>query len=396
MASYPRGPARISSQRLFPTQGPVAARQLIGREDDLESLFSQVRAGNHQIIAGPRRTGKTSVCDVVAETMRDGGSYLVKLDLFGLDSLASLAEGLAHQAIANRPAIRKVLPRLVEAGRGLARGAAAAVSGTIRAEFGSEVEIGFANGIAERDPARYFEWSLRLLDRIAAADGRQLLLYIDEFQELAAGGHRFGEPDSLTKKMRSILQRSPHVTCLFAGSIEHMMHDLFAVESRAFYQFGGFYELRTISGDAWREGLRDAFSQDHCDVAEAALDRLVEHGESHPRSTMLVAQQAHVVAVEQGRFDLDVPLVDQGLAYAMDQERPTHEGDVVRIRGLGRYALRVVRSVALDESVYVGTLDPKQVGRALGALRDAGFVANASRGTWRVVDPLLRRYIERF
>jgi hypothetical protein len=43
------------------------------------------------------------------------------------------------------------------------------------------------------------------------------------------------------------LHDSPRVTCLFAGSVEHLMRDMFSNERRALYQFGGFHELSPIS-----------------------------------------------------------------------------------------------------------------------------------------------------
>jgi hypothetical protein len=38
---------------------------------------------------------------------------------------------------------------------------------------------------------------------------------LDEFQELAGDQQRFGDPHTLTKQVRAVLQRSPHVTFSF-------------------------------------------------------------------------------------------------------------------------------------------------------------------------------------
>ena len=54
---------RKASGELFPTDSPIPAGQLIGRREDLTELTTRLEAGTHLIVAGARRTGKTSVCE---------------------------------------------------------------------------------------------------------------------------------------------------------------------------------------------------------------------------------------------------------------------------------------------------------------------------------------------
>ncbi len=256
---------------------------MIGRSQDVAQLVNQLKAGNHQILAGPRRTGKTSVCDAVESLLRAEGTYVVKVDLFAHDSLSSLSAALVRETISNRPSVRRVLPKLANAGRAALRGTALTVGAKMKAEFGQEIEIGFSEPIARRDPDRAFEWALRFFGRVAETDDRPILVYIDEFQELATHGQRFGDPDIITKKMGAVLQRSPRATCLFAGSIEHMMRNLFATRTRAFCKFGGFYDLLAIEEDNWRDGLRKRFREDASSVDDTALAEILKYGEGHPR-----------------------------------------------------------------------------------------------------------------
>ena len=98
--------------------------------------------------------------------------------------------------------------------------------------------------------------ALELLERIAARDSRRLVLFLDEFQELAAPRKPYGDPDAVTRQLRGVLQDSPSVTVLFAGSIEHVMRDLFGPSERALSQFGSFYELPPIAQTTGRSGSR--------------------------------------------------------------------------------------------------------------------------------------------
>jgi len=84
-----------------------------------------------------------------------------------------------------------------------------------------------------------------------------------------------------------VLQCSTRVSVLFAGSIEHLMRDLFAPTDRALSQFGGFHEFAPITPEQWTDGLRRRLALDHTTITDDALARLIDLGEGHPRATML-------------------------------------------------------------------------------------------------------------
>ena len=193
--------------------------------------------------------------------------------------------------------------------------------------------------------------------------------------------------------MRSVLQRSRNVSVLFAGSIEHLMRDLFAPSDRALSQFGAFHELGPITTAQWQAGIRARLADDDTAIADDALDRIVSLGEGHPRTTMLLIQQAHAGSVEELRSEIDHALVVQALERAMRQERLRHDQQLELIRTLGRHAERMAIRVAAGAELYAG-LKPQQAARGLKALHDRGLVARSDRpGRWDVIDPLLRRYL---
>ena len=161
-----------------------------------------------------------------------------------------------------------------------------------KAQLGDELEIVFSPGLAARDPERYLDYALGLPGRIADADRKQVVVFFDEFQEIGGAHQPYGDSDRLTKRMRAIFQRTSGVSYLFAGSLEHLMRDLFTPSHRGLHQFGGFHDLRPIDAEAWAEGLSERFEADDCEVEPAALERIVEYGEGQPRSTMLIAQKS--------------------------------------------------------------------------------------------------------
>jgi DNA-binding transcriptional ArsR family regulator len=135
--------------------------------------------------------------------------------------------------------------------------------------------------------------------------------------------------------MRAIFQRTTGVSYLFAGSLEHMMRDLF---------------------------------------------------------TMLIAQKSHLTTVELGTRTVDLTVVEQGLLGAMATDRIAHEQITERIRRSHKLGLVVAERLARGQPVYTG-LSRGAVRRAVEALRDAGIIDSAGRGDWRFSNPLLRRYL---
>jgi uncharacterized protein len=383
---------RQASGDLFPTDSPIPASQLIGRRDDVRDVATRLEAGTHLIVAGPRRTGKTSVCEAALSRARRRGAYTAKVDLFRVSDAAELAEALATAVIANRSAAHRALRRARSAGRAALTAAQSSAVIRMVGELGEGVELALTPGLAARDPDRALDLALELPDRVANADGRRLILFFDEIQEVASARRPYGDPDAVTNRMRAVFQRSTAVSYLFAGSLEHVVRDLFAPTRRAFSGFGSFYALRPISDEEWRRGLAERFAADDCTIAEPALDRIVELGGGHPRATMRIAQQAHLVSIELDVREIDLDLVQVGFERALEGDRPTMEQVVERVRLLHKHGLTVARAVAAGDSpprrIHPGVRD-----RVLKLLRDAGILEHEARGRWRVIDPLLRHYL---
>jgi uncharacterized protein len=383
---------RQASGELFPTDSPLPASEMIGRRDDVREVATRLEAGTHLIVAGPRRTGKTSVCEAALARLRRRGNYTARVDLFRVADAAELAEAVATSVIANRSATHRALRRARGLGRAALSAAQAQLLLRLVGELGEGVELALTPGRAAQDPERALDLALELPERVARADSKRLVLFFDEFQEVASARRPYGDPDAVTNRMRAIFQRSTSVSYLFAGSIEHTMHNLFAPARRAFSGFGSFYSLRAIGEEEWRRGLAERFAGDGCTIGDAALGRLVELGDGHPRATMRIAQQTHLVSIELGTREIDLELVQLGFDRALDGDRPTMEQVVERARLLHKHGLLVAREVAAGRAPP-RRLHPGVRDRVLKLLRDAGILEHQSRGRWRVIDPLLRRYL---
>lgn len=376
---------------LFPTDDPVPASMMIGRRRDVEEIAAALQAGTNVVLAGPRRTGKTSVCEAALARSRRAGLYTATVDLFRRRDAGDLAEGLVEAVIANRGALKRLAARAREAAGAALDAATLTASARAQIELGEAVEFAFRPGLAARDPNRALAAALELPERIASADGKRMAVFLDEFQDIASASRPFGDPDRVTKQMRAIFQRSPNVSFVFAGSIEHLMRDLFGPGDRALSQFGTFRALSPITQREWHAGLSARFEQAEMPIADGALDLLGVLGDRHPRSTMLIAREALTAALATERDGIQEPEVRAGFELALGADRLRHEQALERIR-LTKHAQVVAMRIARDQRPYPG-LAPSAAQRALRALELAGLIDSPGRGDWRIADPLLRHYL---
>jgi hypothetical protein len=387
---------RIPSREMFPSDAPVPLERMIGRRGDVDQLVLQLSGGAHRVVAAPRRTGKTSVCEAAVGLLRAKHLYTVSVSLFKHANAATLAEAIAQETLANRGPLHKLIERVREAGAVAVRGAALTLATKTQADLGDAVEIAIRPGHAARDPERALRMALELPQRIAERDGKRLILFIDELQEIVDSGGSYGDADGLMRFMRETLHGSERVTALFAGSLEHMMRELFTNRQRALYGFGGFLELTPILAGEWRAGLLERFTEDDCTVSAQALDRIIELGGLHPRAIMLIAQQTHLASIEANTRRIDLGLALSGWNSALQAERARHVDTVDAIRHMGRSGatgLNVAVNLAAGLPAYQ-RLESQAASRALRRLQRASIVHREPQtGRWEIEDPLLAAYI---
>jgi hypothetical protein len=379
-------------RELFPTDDPVKPDLLIGRGDDVRDLASRLRDGTHMVMAGPRRTGKSTVGLAALQRVRSPKVYTAQVDLWDHESLASLTQALAQSIIANRGPVAKALRRARESGRELRDLLPVGVTAALRTHLGEDVELAWSTQPPGRASAVSLGATIALAQRIAEHDKKRIVLFLDEFQDIAAPSHRFGDPDMLTKQLRSELQRSPLVSVLFAGSMEHLMRDLFGPTRRALSQFGNFHELTPISPREWQAGIIARYSELDVQAADGTIAEIVALGERHPRATMLIARETLTVTLtrREGR-GIEFGDVRGGYELAMQADRLRHEEIVERLRSTA-HAYPIALRVARGQRPYSGT-PSSGARRALNMMERAGIAERHGRGDWVIPEPLLRSYL---
>lgn len=365
----------------FPLQDPVDSGDVVDRAAFLDELGKRLAAGERLLLAGPRRTGKTSLALEALRHLKASGHYTAYVDLFGVESRGDFAELLVDALFENRSRLR----RTVHAMRGLASGVAGAASGLDLKFQGFDL----AFSLAKKSDDALFEESLDLAQRLAEEDDRRVIVVLDEFQDFDKLGG-----DAVFKKLRAHFQRHAYVSYLFLGSQAGVMRELFGKGRQAFYRFAAPLDVPPVVEAAWITYIEEKFRGCGLEPTNLSLRDIVSRTGGHPSDTMWVCQETWHAAREIGTSKLSVELVEVGYERALQHLRLAF--DEIWDGFTGHKGLQpLVSRIAYGEQAYPKGEHPQTVTRALHELLDTGVATRLGRGTYRLTEPMLAEYVRR-
>ena len=191
----------------------VSGDDFFDREGELELLESRIRDGNHMILTGQRRMGKTSILRELGRRLQQSGWVFLFADVEADRSEEDVVTSLARASHPVAPIAKRVVRFM---GRGL-RDLAQRVDQVSAHEFAVHFRAGLDSG----------NWRRHGEDLIAecAAHDQQVLIVIDEVPIFLArllgqeeGSRRVEE---FLSWVRAVFQKgdSRHVTLILSGSI---------------------------------------------------------------------------------------------------------------------------------------------------------------------------------
>lgn len=218
----------------------VSTQSFTDREKDAEKLYSNLTEGVNTSIISPRRWGKSSLVEKVLHDIKSKKKNViaVHIDLFAASSNEEFLELFAREVIMASStkwqewvkAAKEFFSRLVP-----------------QITLGIDPRTDFRIGFNWTELKKYPDEVLNLPERIAVKQGKQCIICLDEFQNLAS----FSGFSDFEKKMRSVWQRQKNVTYCLYGSKRHMMTEIFNNASKPFYRFGDIMLLQKIPRKNW-------------------------------------------------------------------------------------------------------------------------------------------------
>jgi len=373
----------------FPLGGPVPAADLVGRESYIRRAAARLADGNHILIAGPRRIGKTSVMLEILRRLRRKGMHTAYVDCMGATDLRGLGERLADAVLENVSGAERSFEH--------AKAVAAGMRPTVRVRY-EHVELALELA-REKNANRFFDGALELPRALASKTGKRVVVAFDEFQAAGQLGPRVFD------LMRTRFQAQRAVSYAFLGSEEGILEQLFSGKGRAFYRFALPLDLADAAGhrfgidpDDWLSYIREKLSERKLSIDDDGIDRILDATGGHPQDTMQVCAALYYLMRDAGLRVVSPEAIGVAIEQSLRElERPfaLHWADLGKGKYLQPVAKRVAHGAVLYASDGAGAVPRAEVLRALAALQSRGLVAHLSRGRYEFVEPLFGEYVRR-
>ena len=371
----------------FPVGGPVPGPDLVGRETYIRRIGERLMDGNHVLLAGPRRIGKTSIILEVLRRLRRRGAYTAYVDCLGATDVRGLGERLVDALLENVSGVERSFEQ--------AKAIASGLRPTVKVKY-EHVELAL-DLAREKNAQRFFEGALDLPRALATRSGKRVVVVLDEFQ--AAG--RLGP--KVFDVMRAHFQAQRGVAYGFLGSEEGILEELFSEKGRAFYRFAVPIDLEDAGGhrfgiapDDWLEYIRGKFAAKKMTIDDASIDRLLDATGGHPQDTMQLCAALYYLVRDAGQRAVSADHVAVAYEQALRElERPfaLHWAEL----GTGKYLQVVAKRIASGAVLYAADsgVPRPEVLRALESLRMRGLVTRLGRGRYEFVEPMFGEYVRR-
>jgi AAA+ ATPase superfamily predicted ATPase len=201
------------------------------REAETAAITSALRNGRHVMLYSPRRYGKTGLIHHTFNGLaRVRGARTVFTDVYAArdpHEFNTILLNAVHQAL--NPTPKEFLKNVMR------------WFSVLRPVISMDELTGHPSIALERGDSTREVSTMREIFRILNDQGRTIFLAIDEFQQVATF-----EGVRMDAVLRTELQRSPNVRCIFSGSQRHLLLDLFNNAQNPFYGSADQVELGRI------------------------------------------------------------------------------------------------------------------------------------------------------
>jgi hypothetical protein len=227
----------------------VTRKSFTNRENEIKKLTDNLLGGINTMIISPRRWGKSSLVEKVADLIKSKNPRIkvVILDLFAVNTEEEFMEKFATEVLKASSSkweewvknakrfFKNIVPKI---------------------QISVDPVNNFTISFDWQEIRQHGNEILNLPEAIAKQKKIRMIICLDEFQSIAG----FRNYENFEKKLRSVWQRQKDVTYCIYGSKRHMMSEIFDNPSKPFYRFGDIIMLPKIEREKWISFICDSFA----------------------------------------------------------------------------------------------------------------------------------------
>ncbi len=375
----------------FQTGKIVSGEFFKGREKIVSEVETLISMDQSVVLIAPRRYGKSSIIQKIIDDK--GHLYkTISIDLMEVHNKRLLAELIisrTYQAIG----LNGVLGQLKE-------GTLEVLSQIINYLASlkltmNDVSLQFTEKlIKDKDDDRLLKHALELPGIVSEKLNIKFLFAIDEFGEI----DKFQSKDELLDLMRSIFQNQNNVVFIFAGSQYALMNKIFKDKQSSFYKFAVPIQVPTMSGKEFEKLFYDVFYSNGVSIPDGFASKVEKISNGIPYYMIRIAQQVLVDAKVGGVLNTYCFSIKRAALEVYSREESYFSLELNKLRGK-RYDTIALSAIATGDS-FSSELAKYGVARQnantiVNSLMFMGFIDRTGAGSYKIIDPFLRRYIKK-
>jgi AAA+ ATPase superfamily predicted ATPase len=360
----------------------VTGSNFANRVLERSEIKNAAKAGQNVIIHGPRRYGKTSLVEMVAQELRAENFPVAMINAEYVLSKKSLAEALAG---AIYHAFNPTMKMFYDAMNILRE-----TFPSIKIKPSEDLPMCIELDEPRKNEDRLLENALNFGEIYAAKRKTKAVIIIDEFPfiEKNVGGN-------VLHLMRAVMQKQQHTSYVILGSSRTMMGKIFDAKQSPFYKFGKKIEIGEMDEAGLRDFIRRKFLETGISVLINAIEKIISVARRHP---YYIQQLCYEIWETTNGGEISEKSISEAAEKIISNERSTY---MSILENLTSTQMKVLGMISKSEKIY-SEKNISEVGLSIGAVQKAVKILVEKdliiRGVdcWRIEDPFLSMFMERF
>lgn len=350
------------------------------RKEETARIVNTLAGGNNIVLFAPRRYGKTSLARKAMQVLEENGIRCAYMDLMPVYSLESFVQ-LYLQSLYKKQTVLEKFIQLVSSIK------------NIRPKLTFDNEGKPQLGIDFTEPTIDISTVAQVLElpEKMSADGKRMVVVLDEFQEI-----RKLSKYNLEALIRSKIQLQHNVNYLFLGSKTHLMQDMFMSKNRPFYQSAFTLQIGTLPEDDTCNFLISKFNESGIEIPVELCKYIIRLTDNIPYYIQLLAAEVWQYMMPDQK-QVSESIIDECFTRIIQLKQDYYTELMFRLSKLQKQLLKAVSKSGKNifSANYLAQHrlgGASSVQKALLVLMEEGLLEK-EEDCYFLADPFLKRYL---
>ena len=250
----------------FLVTGYISPEYFCNRQSEAKRLIESITNNRNITLFSRRRIGKTAlVHHTFYKLKKDKSVKLFYVDLYSTNDVKEFTETLAKAVLGE---FDSGLKKLTESLKN--------IFGNLRPTISYDQLTGNPTLSFDWLTAKHADTTLENIFKYLNDSKQKIIIAFDEFQQITNYPR-----ENIEASLRTYIQNSPNITCIFSGSQNHLITSMFKDKSRPFYQSGELFHLEKIPSESYSKFISSLFRKGEKKLESATINSILKICENH-------------------------------------------------------------------------------------------------------------------